>query len=153
MSSTVSKIASFLPFAALVALTAVTGSSFMPGAWYEGLAKPSWTPPNWAFPIAWTILYVMIAVAGWLAWRREGMSRAVAIWGAGLVLNALWSYLMFGRHDIFAALIDIAALWVAIAAFIIATWRSEPRAAYLFLPYLAWVSYAASLNFWIWRLN
>ena len=64
----------------------------------------------------------MIAIAGWLAWRAEGIGRAVIIWGIGLVLNALWSYLMFGRHDIFAALIDVSLLWLAIAAFIVATW-------------------------------
>jgi translocator protein len=144
---------SLLVFGGLVLAAASTGAQFMPGAWYTTLNKPAWTPPGWLFPIAWTVLYFMIAVAGWLAWRAGGPGSAVAIWAAGLVLNALWSYLMFGRHDIGAALADIAALWLAIAAFIWATWSSEPRAAYLFMPYLAWVSFAAALNFAIWRLN
>lgn len=152
-SEAMARCATPIPFALLVLAAAVSGSMFAPGPWYAGLAKPSWTPPNWIFPVAWTILYVMIAIAGWLAWRAEGLGRAVIIWGIGLIFNALWSFLMFGGHDIFAALVDITLLWLAIAAFIVATWRSEPRAAYLFLPYLVWVSYAGALNFAIWRLN
>jgi benzodiazapine receptor len=149
----VAKYWSLLPFILLVLAAASTGGQFMPGAWYASLNKPTWTPPNWLFPVAWTILYLMIAVAGWLAWKAGGIGPAVVIWGAGLILNALWSYLMFGRQDISAALIDVSALWIATAAFIWATWDMEPRAAYVFLPYLAWVSFAGALNFAVWRLN
>lgn len=148
-----SKYASLIPFIVFVFAAAASGALFMPGAWYAALNKPTWTPPDWLFPIAWTVLYLMIAVAGWLAWWAEGVGTAVAIWGIGLILNALWSYLMFGRHDIFAALIDVAGLWLAVAVFIVATWGSEPRAAYLFMPYLAWVSFAGALNFAVWRMN
>jgi tryptophan-rich sensory protein len=95
----------------------------------------------------------MIAIAGWLAWRADGLGSAVAIWGVGLILNSLWSYLMFGRQDIWAALVDVAALWLATAAFIWAAWDVEPRAAYIFLPYLVWVTFAGALNFAVWRLN
>lgn len=144
---------SLIVFAALVASAAWTGATYMPGEWYEGLAKPSFTPPNWLFPVAWTILYIMIALAGWLAWRAGGLSTAVAVWGAALVFNALWSYLMFGRHDIGLALVDVVALWVAVAAFIAASWTLDHRAALLFVPYLLWVSFAALLNFEVWRLN
>ena len=144
---------SLIPFIVLVVIAAASGAMFMPGPWYEALNKPSWTPPNWLFPVAWTILYLMIAIAGWLAWKAEGTGAAVAIWGVGLIFNALWSYLMFGRHDIFGALVDVTALWLAIAAFIAATWNIEPRAAYLFMPYLAWASFAGALNFAVWRLN
>jgi translocator protein len=147
------KYLSLLIFAGLVLAAAATGSQFMPGEWYTTLNKPTWTPPGWLFPIAWTILYLMIAVAGWLAWRAGGIGPAVAIWAAGLVLNALWSYLMFGRHDIGAALFDIVALWLSIAAFIAAARGLDARAAYLFVPYLAWVSFAAALNFAIWQMN
>ena len=146
-------LGTFLVFAALVAMAASTGARFMPGEWYAGLNKPSWTPPNWAFPVAWTILYVMIAIAGWLAWRTGGLSVAVVIWGIGLVFNALWSYLMFGRHDIFLALVDLCALWLAVVAFMIAAWPLDTRATYLFLPYLAWVTFAGVLNFAVWRMN
>jgi translocator protein len=146
-------IGSFVVFAALVALAASSGSSFMPGDWYAALNKPEWTPPNWVFPVAWTILYAMIAVAGWLSWKAGGLSVAVVIWAIGLVLNALWSYLMFGRHDIALALVDVAALWLAVAAFIVAAWRIDKRASGLFMPYLAWVTFAMALNAAVWRLN
>jgi translocator protein len=144
---------SLLPFAVLVAATAVTGSQFMPGDWYGGLHKPGWTPPNWLFPIAWTLLYVMIAVAGWLSWRAGGLSPALAIWAAGLVLNGLWSYVMFRRHEIGWALLNIVMLWVFIVLFIWASWPLDRRAALLFVPYLVWVSYASALNGAIYVLN
>jgi len=147
------KYLSLLSFIGLVIAAALSGAQFTPGPWYEALSKPSWTPPNWLFPVAWTVLYLMIAIAGWLAWKSGGVSSAVTIWGIGLILNALWSYLMFGRHEIGLALIDVVALWLATAAFIWAAWELEPMAAYLFMPYLAWVSIAAALNFEVWRLN
>lgn len=148
-----SKWLSLLGFGLLVFVAASTGAQFEPGPWYDALNKPSWTPPNWLFPVAWTILYAMIAVAGWLVWRRAGFGPALAIWGVGLVLNGLWSYLMFGQQRIDLALVDIAALWVATAAFIWAALPIDLRAALLFAPYLAWVSFAAALNFAVWRMN
>ncbi len=140
-------------FAAIVAVAAASGSLFMPGPWYESLAKPWFTPPNWLFPIAWTVLYIMIAIAGWLVWRAGGSGTALAVWGIGLVLNALWSYLMFGRHDIASALIDVSVMWLFVAAFIILAWPIDKRAVLLFAPYLVWVTFAALLNFEVWRLN
>jgi tryptophan-rich sensory protein len=125
----------------------------MPGEWYEGIKKPWWTPPNWLFPVAWTILYIMIAIAGWLVWQHSGWSTALAIWGIGLVLNALWSYFMFGRQEIGFALADVAALWLSVALFIAAAWNLDRTAAYLFVPYLVWVTIASALNFEVWRLN
>jgi translocator protein len=148
-----SKYWSLLPFIGLVFVAAASGAVFQTGPWYEALNKPWWTPPNWVFPVAWTVLYLMIAVAGWLAWRADGFGSAVAIWGVGLILNALWSYIMFGRQDILMALVGVAALWLATAAFIWATWNVEPRAAYIFSPYLAWVSFAAALNYAVWQMN
>ena len=144
---------SLLPFILAVAGAAVTGSQFMPGDWYIGLSKPAWTPPGWVFPIAWTMLYLMIAIAGWLAWKSGGISSALAIWAFGLVLNALWSYVMFGRHEIGWALVNIAALWLSIALFIWAAWPLDRRAAWLFVPYLVWVSFASALNAAIYMLN
>ncbi len=146
-------ISSLAVFAALVVLAAYTGAQFLPGDWYAALNKPTWTPSNWVFPVVWPILYVIIAVAGWLAWRAAGWSPAIIVWGVGLFFNGLWSYLMFGRHEISIALADIALLWLAIVAFIAAAWHVEQRASYLYLPYLAWVSFAAALNFAIWRMN
>lgn len=149
----VSKYISLVPFVAVVFAAAASGSLFMPGGWYEALNKPAWTPPNWVFPVVWSVLYVMIVIAGWLVWRRAGWSSALAVWGIGLVLNALWSYLMFGRHEIGLALADSVALWLSIAAFIGLAWHLDRVAAYLFVPYLAWVSVATFLNFTIWRIN
>ncbi|MEQ1717258.1 MAG: TspO/MBR family protein [Hyphomicrobium sp.] len=146
-------ILSFLVFLALVSAAAVTGAQYMPGPWYEALNKPSWTPPNWLFPIAWTVLYVMIAIAGWLVWKKEGAGSALMIWGVCLVLNALWSYVMFGRHDIGLALINVAALWLAIIAFIWAAWPVDRTASYLFMPYLVWVSFASALNAAVFAMN
>ena len=92
------KYLSLLPFIMLVVLAAASGAQFMPGAWYASIIKPAWTPPDWLFPIAWTVLYLMIAIAGWLAWQAGGVGPAVVIWGVGLVLNALWSYFMVVFH-------------------------------------------------------
>jgi translocator protein len=146
-------ILSLIVFLALVAAAAVTGMQFRPGEWYEALAKPEWTPPNWLFPPVWTALYIMIAVAGWRVWLAQGFGRATVIWAIALVLNAAWSYVMFGQHQIALAAVDITALWLAILAFILVARHVDALAAGLFVPYLAWVSYAAALNFAIWRMN
>jgi translocator protein len=146
-------LGSLIVFVVLVVLASWSGSLFTPGEWYAALNKPSWTPPNAVFPIAWTFLYLLIAIAGWLAWRSGGWSPAIVAWGAGLALNALWSFLMFGRHDIALALVDLSALWLAIVAFIVTAHSIDRTASYLFLPYLAWVTFAGVLNFAVWRMN
>ena len=140
-------------FLAVTAIAATTGAQFMPGAWYATLAKPTWTPPNWLFGPVWTTLYVMIAIAGWLAWKASGWSRPVAFWAVQMALNTAWSVLMFGAHKIGWALVDITVLWLAIAGFIVTAWPVSRTAALLFVPYFAWVSFASALNFAIWRLN
>lgn len=148
-----SRFVALAVFAGLVVVTAQFGATYQPGSWYQGLAKPAFTPPSWLFPIAWTTLYVMIGLAGYFAWKADGLGAAVGVWLLQLILNAAWSYVMFGRHDIGLALADIAALWLSIAAFIWLTWNRSRIAAMLFVPYLAWVSFAAVLNFEVWRLN
>jgi tryptophan-rich sensory protein len=143
-------------FVLLVVVVASTGAMFKPGAWYEALAKPLWTPPNWLFPVAWTILYLMIAVAGWLVWREAGLAGAgpaLTLYFLQLILNAAWSWLFFGLHRMDLAMIDIVALWLAVAATIAAFYAVSLLAALLLVPYLAWVSYAAALNFAIWQAN
>jgi tryptophan-rich sensory protein len=140
-------------FFVATAAAAVTGAQFMPGAWHAALVKPPWNPPNWVFGPVWTTLYIMIAIAGWLAWRAEGLGRAVWIWIAALVLNGLWTVIFFGQQRIGLALVDIAVLLGLIGAFIAATWRPERRAALLFVPYFAWVAFATALNAAIWVLN
>lgn len=144
---------SLLVFLALVAAAAITGSQFMPGDWYMALKKPDWTPPGWLFGPVWTVLYIMIAVAGWLVWRKEGFSLILTLWLVQLIANMAWSWIMFGTHQIGWALLDITLLWLCIAGFIALAWTAHTTAALLFVPYLLWVSFATALNFSIWRLN
>lgn len=150
---TLKSVLSLAVFLALVAAVSLTGQTYLPGAWYETLAKPEWTPPNWLFPPVWAGLYVLIALAGWRVYEREGFGPALAVWLIGLALNCAWSVLMFGQHRIGLAALDIAALWVTILAFIALTWRTSRIASLLFVPYLVWVSYAVALNVAIYQLN
>ena len=140
-------------FFLLTAAAAITGGRFMPGPWYQTLRKPSWTPPNWAFPVVWTILYIMIAIAGWKAYQAQGLGILVAVWIAQLVFNAAWSYIMFGRKQIRLALVDAGGMWLSIALFIALAWTVSPLAALLFAPYLLWASIAFLLNQRILALN
>ena len=129
------------------------GAANLPGAWYAGLAKPDFVPPNWVFPVAWTILYVMIAVAGWRTFRREPMGKAMLAWAAQMALNLAWSPVMFTMHQIGAALIILIGLFVAILTYIAMEISRDRLAAALFAPYAAWVAFAGVLNAVIWRLN
>lgn len=140
-------------FIVLVGAVALFARQFPPGPFYELLSKPAWTPPNWLFGPVWAVLYLMIAFAGWTVWRAQGLGPALGLWFAQLVLNGAWSWIMFGQRMITHALVDIAALWIAILAFIILSWPIRRTASLLFLPYLFWITYAAALNFELWRLN
>lgn len=144
---------SILPFFAIVVAVGLSGAIFRPGPWYDTLEKPSWTPPPWAFGPAWTALYIMIAIAGWMVWQQEGFSFAFAMWSLNIVLNAAWSWLMFGRQRIDLALADALGMLATIVAFIAATWESIPAAALLFVPYLLWVTFATALTYSIWQRN
>ena len=146
-------IVALVSFVVAVVLIASTGAIFKPGAWYEGLAKPSWTPPDWAFPVVWSVLYIFIAGAGWLVWREAGWSLALGVWTLQLLLNGAWSWLFFGLRRMDLAFVDVALLWLCIAAFIMLAWPMSTIAALLFLPYLVWVSVAAALNLTVWRMN
>lgn len=131
-------------------------TSLSVGTWYQGLAKPAYNPPDWLFAPVWSLLYVMIALSGWLVWRRAGLDgarHAFALYGAQLALNLLWSALFFGLRSPLLGLVGILLLWLAIAATLIAFARHERLAAALLAPYLAWVSFAFFLNLAIWRLN
>ncbi len=123
--------------------------------WYASLAKPDWTPPDRVFTPVWTALFVMMAVAAWLVWRRAGAAarRPLALFAVQLGLNVLWSALFFAARSPGLALLDIGALLIAIAATIAAFRRVSRAAAWLLVPYLLWVGYAAALNLAIWRLN
>ena len=135
---------------------ASSGAFFRPGTWYEQLAKPSWCPPNWLFAPAWSLLFIMIAVSGWLVWRNVGFAGAglaFAIYGGQLLLNAAWSAIFFGARRVDIAFGELVMLWISILATILSFYQIYPDAAYLLIPYLCWVSFAGLLNFSIWRLN
>lgn len=152
-------VRNFLAFLAWLAVcfgAAAMGALFMPGEWYASLQKPSWNPPSWIFGPVWTALYTMMAVAAWVVWRQGGWDKQrkpLLIFLVQLTLNALWTPLFFGLHWPGVAFAEIVLLWLAIAT-TIALFRSVSGTAMLLLvPYLAWVSFAAALNFTLWRLN
>ncbi len=138
------------------AAAAAPGVIIRPGEWYRALAKPSWRPPNWLFGPVWLVLYISIAVSGWLVWRRAGLDGAgvaLAIYALQLVLNGLWSVIFFGLHRPGLAFAEILCLLHTILATIVAFHPLHPIAAYLLIPYALWVGFAALLNYSIWRLN
>lgn len=130
----------------------MSGATFQPGPWYADLAKPFWTPPNWLFPPVWTLLYIMIAIAGWLICSMPDKKLRV-LWSAQLILNALWSWLFFGQHWLTAGLIDILAMLACIGAIVFLSRSTSKTVTWLMLPYLLWVAYASTLNAAILVLN
>ena len=125
-----------------------------PGGWYETLQKPFFTPPNWLFGPVWTFLYISMAVAGWLVWRRTGFSGTpMALFAIQLALNLAWSMIFFGLQSPGLALLEILVLWTAILLTILAFSRISRPAGWLLVPYLAWVTFATALNAAIWLLN
>ena len=143
-------------FVAVVCLVALTGIQFEPGSWYATLRKPPLTPPNWVFPVAWTLLYLMIALAGWLAWQYQAgrpRHQAFICYGMQLFLNASWSWVFFGQHWMVVGFFNILLLLLAIAANITLFLRLSRLAALLLVPYLIWVGFALYLNIGIAWLN
>ncbi|MBB5868156.1 tryptophan-rich sensory protein [Allocatelliglobosispora scoriae] len=142
-------------FGLAVLATAVIGgiAAADASAEYGQLAQPSWAPPSWLFGPVWTVLYIMIAVSGWLVWRKVGFGTAIVVYGVQLVLNAIWTPLFFGGNHYGLAFAEIVVMWLAIGATVALFWRVSRPAAYLLLPYWAWVTFASALNFSIWQLN
>ncbi|MCZ7659350.1 MAG: tryptophan-rich sensory protein [Xanthobacteraceae bacterium] len=124
-----------------------------PGAWYAGLAKPSFNPPGWVFGPVWTLLYVLIAVAGWRTFARGRAGWPMRLWWTQLALNFLWTPVFFAAHRIRLALLVVLLLLAAILGFIVLSWRRDRVAAWLFAPYAAWVAFASLLNAAIFALN
>jgi tryptophan-rich sensory protein len=142
-------------FAAAAAAAALLGGLGVAGTSieYASLDRPSWAPPSWLFGPVWTVLYAMIAVAGWLVWRRTGWTPALTVYAVQLALNAIWTPIFFGFGQYGLALVDIVVLWLLIGATI---WLFRPisrAAAALLLPYWAWVTFATALNAAIWSAN
>lgn len=145
-------------FAAAVLATALVGglTAVDTATDYTRLELPAWAPPSWLFSPVWTVLYVLVAVAGWLVWRASGWRGAAAaltVYAVQLVLNALWPPLFFTAARYALAFGEIVLLWAAVAATVVLFRRHSTTAAALLLPYLAWVTYAGALNLAIWRLN
>lgn len=130
------------------------GGLFQPGEWYTQINRAPWTPPNIAFPIVWTALYLMIALSGWII-AKSGKPLLMALWWGQLLLNAAWSWLFFGQHWVLLALIDIALILVLVGI-LIRQCRANidlKTAGTLLVPYFAWLALAFSLNAYIWLYN
>tara|TARA_B100001105_G_scaffold233492_1_gene207457 strand:+ start:518 stop:967 length:450 start_codon:yes stop_codon:yes gene_type:complete len=128
------------------------GSVSAPDQWYQNLVKPALNPPSWVFAPVWTILYVMIAVAGARVWSKD-LETPVRLWFIQMILNFLWSPVFFVAHKPGWAIIVIVLMFFAIISFIVSTWNRDRVASYLFMPYAAWVAFAAYLNIMIQQLN
>jgi benzodiazapine receptor len=126
------------------------------GTWYRTLEKPDFNPPDWVFAPVWTLLYLMIALAGWRVWRSTGVAGAragMAAYAAQLALNLAWSFLFFGGRMIGVALAEILLLLALICVNAALFQRIDRLAGWLLAPYAAWVAFACVLNFALWRLN
>ena len=137
--------------AALGARASISAADF-----YASLTLPAWAPPASVFGPVWTVLYALMALAAWLVWRQGGWraaTPALALYLLQLALNVLWSWLFFGWKQGALAFADIALLLALIVATIVAFHRVRPAAAWLLLPYLAWVTFASALNYAVWQAN
>jgi tryptophan-rich sensory protein len=143
----------FCIFLAATFAAGATGAMFPTGEWYKQLNKPSWTPPNWLFPVAWTSIYLLMAFAGARVAVLEGSAYAMAFWGMQIAFNALWTPVFFGLRNLKASLPIMAGLWISVFGATITHWQLDLWAGLAFVPYLTWVSVAAALNISMVRLN
>ncbi|MEM6939743.1 MAG: TspO/MBR family protein [Pseudomonadota bacterium] len=130
-----------------------TGAAFPPGKWYDNLAKPSWTPPDWAFPVAWTSIYLLISFSGARVAGMEGSAYALAFWAMQAGFSTLWTPVFFGLRRLRGSLAVMLPLWLSVAGATYYHWQVDFWAGLAFVPYLVWVSVAAALNVAVWRLN
>jgi tryptophan-rich sensory protein len=130
-----------------------TGAVFPPGDWYTRLEKPSWTPPNWVFPVMWMTIYVLISYAGAKVAGQAGSGYAMAFWAAQIAFNALWTPVFFGLRRLKGALIVIVALWLAVLGCVVTHWQLDTFAGLAMVPYLIWVTVAGALNLTVSRMN
>ena len=130
-----------------------TGAMFPTGEWYKALNKPTWVPPNWAFPVVWTTIYFLIAFAGARVATMEGSAYALAFWALQIAFNTLWTPVFFGARDLRGSLPIMAMLWLSVLGCLVTHWQVDLYAGLAFVPYLAWVTVAAALNLSMVRLN
>jgi len=150
---------SLIVFMILCFSAAALGSvftSYSLKTWYLTIKKPSWNPPDKVFAPVWTVLYVMMAVAGWMVWERlpqKGFSTPMVLFFVQLVLNTVWSAVFFALRSPGWAFVEVVILWVFIALTMISFWAIYWVSGVLFSPYFLWVSFASVLNYAVWRLN
>ena len=130
-----------------------TGSLFPTGQWYRELEKPPWNPPDWVFPVTWLFLYFFMSYAAARIAMLPNNGLAMAFWALQITLNTLWTPVFFGLHRIKLGFFLLIALWLAVAGTMIIFFALDVLSGLLFLPYLIWVSLAASLNLYVWKLN
>lgn len=146
----------FLALCLAVSAIGAAATATSVGSWYQTLVKPPFNPPNWIFAPVWTTLFFMMALAGWRVWRRDGLRQArsaLMLFALQLVLNMVWSIVFFGLRSIGAALVEIVVLLLAILVTTLVFWQRDRVAGMLFVPYAAWVTFAAVLNAALWQLN
>jgi len=137
-------------------LPSLTGIFFPPGEWYLDLNKPTWNPPGWIFGPVWTCLYLSMGIAAWMIWKtpkEAPRQKALTFFGIQLILNAIWSPVFFGLHNMGMAFVVIIGLWLAIGITLLSFLKVNRKAGWMLLPYLLWVSFASFLNFTLWRMN
>jgi len=145
----------FIISLALPQSAGLIGSLFTTSAipvWYAGLQKPVFSPPNWIFGPVWILLYILMGISVYLIWEKSA-KKVVWLFWMHLIFNASWSIIFFGFQNPGLALINIIIIWLFIIILIIKFWKIHKLSAYLLIPYLAWVSFASLLNYFIWQLN
>lgn len=141
---------------ALSFATAFTGARYRPGSWYQSLRKPPGLPPPWVFPVVWTLLYILMALAAamvWLAPAAPIRNAALILYALQLVANAAWSWIFFGRRRMLLAWLDLSLLFALVLIATILFFQIESVAGMLMLPYLLWLCVAFYLNGTVWWLN
>ena|SRR5260221_4233794 len=145
-----------LGWLALCFVVEASGVTFLPGRWYAHLQKASWTPPSYLFAPVWTIIYVLMGTAAWLVWREGGFRKQtvpLSLFLLQIVLNGAWSFLCFRLHDLPLSVVDMLLLWVVLSVATLRFFAVKPAAGWLMMIYLLWVTFAATLNVALWRLN
>ena len=144
----------FMIFFIACSVAASTGRLFPTGGWYTSLKKPIWNPPDWLFPIAWSILYIIIAYVGMRISKSANENpHALALWVLQISFNTIWTPVFFGLQKIRLAMVFMLGLWGTVLAMVISYWYIDELAATLLIPYFLWISFAAVLNYRIMKLN
>lgn len=143
----------FLLFLAATFAAGSTGALFPTGSWYKGLRKPTWVPPNWVFPVAWTSIYLLISFAGARVAVLDDNAYAMAFWSIQIALNALWTPVFFGLRRLKGSLPIMGGLWLAVLGCLITHFQLDFWAGLAFVPYMIWVTVAAALSLAMVRLN